>query len=278
MTTTTRPPLDQSLPQRIAPYIALAAMVPKTALAYDFITWLRVLQNIISMVLFVYFWRALYAGTATIAGLTLDATLSYILLSRVFQPLSDLDLLMEFGWRLSDGGIAMLLVRPVDMQLAYYAQSLSGLALGLARQVPTLLLATFVFSLRWPGDPTVWAVFIVSALLGRSVMFCLDWILGALTFHTTEVWGLHVAVETIALFLTGGLLPLNMMPGWLRLIVQATPFAQAIYVPVSLLSGLTPLAQAPRLLLIQGLWLVGMLVVSRLFFRHSVRRITVQGG
>jgi ABC-type uncharacterized transport system permease subunit len=38
-----------------------------------------------------------------------------------------------------------------------------------------------------------------------------------------------------------------MMPAWLQGLAAALPFAQAIAVPVSLLSGITPLAEAPRL-------------------------------
>lgn len=262
----------------VAAYVALAAMVLKTFLAYDWSLWVRVLQNIIGLVAFVYFWRAIYAGTPTVAGLTLATTLNYVLLARVFQPLAELNMLFEFGWGLSDGGVALLLLRPVDMQLAYYMQGWGRLALTMLWQLPSLLLATFVFGVQWPASPAVWAAFLLSALLGRSVMFCIDWVLAGLSFHTTEVWGLNGATVAVALFLTGGLLPLAMMPDWLRLIVQATPFAQAIYVPVSLLSGLTPLSEAPRLLLGQCLWLVGMLVASRLFFRYSVRRVTVQGG
>jgi ABC-2 type transport system permease protein len=115
-------------------------------------------------------------------------------------------------------------------------------------------------------------------MLGRTALFASDWILGSLTFYTTEVWGLHTAVLGLTTFLSGGLVPLNMMPDWLRMIVQNTPFAQAIYVPVSLLSGVTPLSDAPRLLLIQAGWVVGMTLASRLVFRVAVRRVTVQGG
>ncbi|MBK9231458.1 MAG: hypothetical protein IPO15_11570 [Anaerolineae bacterium] len=48
--------------------------------------------------------------------------------------------------------------------------------------------------------------------------------------------------------------------------------------PVSLLSGITPLACAPRLWLVQILWLVGMAVASRLVFQRAIRAVTVQGG
>ncbi|MEP7355994.1 MAG: hypothetical protein ABI847_01985 [Anaerolineales bacterium] len=259
-------------------HAALAGMVAKTFFIYHWSAIIAVLQSLIGMVVFVYFWRALYAGTASIAGLTLDTTLGYILLARIFQPLGSLEMADEFGHQQHDGGIALLLLRPLDIQLAYYVQGLATVAVALGRQLPVALAALLFFHLRWPASPAAWGVFFVSALLGRSVLFCLDWMLGCLAFYTTSAWGVGFAVRGLVLFFGGVLVPLAMMPDGLRLIVQNTPFAQAIYVPISLLSGLTPLSEAPRLLLIQLLWLAGMLPLSRLVFAAAIRRITVQGG
>ena len=63
-----------------------------------------------------------------------------------------------------------------------------------------------------------------------------------------------------------------------RVYTLRAPFAQGVYVPIALLSGVLPLSDAPRLLLIQCVWLAGMLIVSRGFFNIAVRRITIQGG
>ncbi len=57
-----------------------------------------------------------------------------------------------------------------------------------------------------------------------------------------------------------------------------TPFAQAIYVPISLLTGVTPLSEAPRLLFGQLLWVAALIPTSRLVFNLAAQRITVQGG
>jgi ABC-2 type transport system permease protein len=278
MTSIVRPAMGRRLARRAGAYAALAAMVPKTLFVYNWSVWAQLIQNVVSLVVYVYFWRAVYAGTPTIAGIDLQTTLTYILMARIFRPLANIDLIFEFGWRLRDGGFAMLLVRPVDLQLGYYVQGLANLGVALVRQLPVVLLATLVFGLRWPSDPLVWAVFILSALLGRSLFFCVDWILGTLTFYTTETWGLRELFQGLTNFLTGGLVPLDLMPGWLRLMALATPFAQAVYVPVALLSGLAPLADAPRLLVGQLLWLLGLAGVSRLFFGRAIRHVTVQGG
>jgi len=259
-------------------YAALAGMVTKTFLAYNWQTWTRLLQSLIGLVVFVYFWRAVYANSASVAGLALDTTLGYIMLARIFRPLGYFDLIFEFSYQLREGGIAELLVRPLDVQLAYYVQGLANLAVALGQQAPVLVVALLFFHLRFPSDPLTWAIFIVSVLLGRSVMFCLDFVLGCLTLYTTNEWGLNIASLGLTTFFGGGLVPLVMMPAWLRLIVQNTPFAQGIYVPLALLSGVLPLSEAQRLLLIQLLWLVGMLIVSRGFFNIAIRRITIQGG
>jgi ABC-2 type transport system permease protein len=79
-------------------------------------------------------------------------------------------------------------------------------------------------------------------------------------------------------FLSGALVPLVMMPLWLRSIVLSIPFAQALAVPIGLLTGITPLSESPRVWFVQILWIIGMWVLSSLFFRIAVRKITVQGG
>jgi ABC-2 type transport system permease protein len=159
-----------------------------------------------------------------------------------------------------------------------YVQMLGGLITRMIWQLPMLLIAVLLFGLRLPSDLTTWLVFLVSALLGFTVMFYFNWFLACFTFYTTEIWGLGVLIEGMTLFLSGALVPLVMMPEWLRTVVLSVPFAQALAVPVGLLTGITPLSEAPRVWLIQILWIIGMWIVSTLFFRVAVRKITVLGG
>ena len=57
-----------------------------------------------------------------------------------------------------------------------------------------------------------------------------------------------------------------------------TWLAQALAVPVGLLTGITPLEAAPHTWFVQVLWIAGMWLLSMLFFRVAVRKVTVQGG
>ncbi len=194
------------------------------------------------------------------------------------MPLTASDLIWEFGTNLREGTIIHHLLRPINFQGMNYAQSLGTLFTRMLLQLPMVIVAVLLFGLRFPTDLGTWLAFLVSALLGYTVMFFFNWFLACLTFYTTEIWGLGVLIEGMNFFLSGALVPLVMMPEWVRNIVLSIPFAQALAVPVGLLTGITPLSDAPRVWFIQLMWIGGMWLLSTLFFRVAVRKITVQGG
>lgn len=264
--------------RHLSVYAALFGMIPKMFMAYQIWFWVGLVLNVISMAILVFFWRAIYADTNTISGLAQNQTITYILLAFIFMPLTSNDVVWEFGSNLREGMMIHHLLRPINFQGMNYAQMFGGLVTRLALNIPMVIVAILGFGLRLPTSPLTWLAFIISALLGFTVMFYFSWFLACFTFYTTEIWGLGVLIEGMTFFLSGALVPLVMMPMWMRTVVLSVPFAQALAVPVGLLSGITPLSEAPRIWLIQILWIIGMWVASTLFFRVAVRKITVQGG
>ena len=270
--------MTRALRRDLSIYASIFGMVPKIFMAYQLWFWVSLVLNTIAMAILVFFWRAVYADANSIASLTLNQTLTYILFAQIFFPLTDLDLIWEFGENLREGRIIHYLLRPINFQGMHYARTLGILATQLVLQVPVAVVATLLFGLQWPTSIAAWGAFIVSALLGFTVLFFFHWFMACLTFYTTEVWGLGMLIFGMSMFLSGSLVPLAMMPNWLQTILLSIPFAQAIAVPVSLLTGITPLDQVLRVWLVQLAWVVGMWLFSSLFFRMAVRKVTVQGG
>lgn len=260
-------------------YGAMAAMMPKLFLAYQFQIWFNVAMEIITLVITVAFWRAVFAGQATVGGLTAVETLNYVMLARIFHDGAyATSMLREFGGLMREGGIQIALLRPLDFQGSMYVQKLALLGLNVMMRFPLAIVAWLLFGLQWPAEPVVWAAAAVTLLLGHTVMFGFDWILACAAFYTTDAWGLATARQGLVLFFSGMLLPLAIMPQWLRAIAGVLPFSQAVYLPVSVLSGLTPLGELPRIWLLQLAYVVVLLVASRLVFRRAVLVVTVQGG
>lgn len=268
----------QTARRNLSIYAAFIAMVPKVFMAYQLWFWIGLVLNVIGMAILFFFWHAIYHDTTTISGLGLDQTITYILLAFIFMPFTRTDLIWEFGGNIREGMIIHHLLRPINFQGMNYAQSLGTLITSLMLQAPMAVAAVLLFGLRFPTDVRTWLAFIVSALLGFTVMFFFQWFLACFTFYTTEIWGLGVLIDGMNFFLSGALVPLVMMPDWLRTIVLSIPFAQALAVPVGLLTGITPLGDTPRVWFVQILWIMGMWWISALFFRVAVQKITVQGG
>ncbi len=269
-----------TLRRRLVIYANIAAMVPKSFLAYSVWVWVELFTQVLSMAIMTAFWQAVFAGAgeATIGGLTLQQTLNYVLIARILAPMVESRFIFTLGFMLREVQIAVELLRPVDMQARFLAENMAELATDLIFKAPLLLVAWLVFGLELPADPARWGAFALALLLGRVVYFCFNWLFASLAFYTTETWGLAVLYEGIAQFFSGAILPLTILPGWLRLIAAALPFAQILYAPVALLTGITPLSEAPRVYLTQLAWIAGLAIVSRLAFGHALRKITVQGG
>jgi ABC-2 type transport system permease protein len=261
-------------------YAGIAAMVPKSFLAYSIWVWVELFTQVLTMAIMTFFWRAVYAsaGGATIGGLTLQQTINYVLIAQILAPMLESRFIFTLGSMLREGQISVELLRPVDLQARFLVESVAELATDLVIKAPLLLVAWLLFGLELPASPALWAAFMVALLLGRVVFFCFNWLFASLAFYTTETWGLSVLYEGIAKFFSGALLPLALLPGWLRAIAHALPFAQVLYAPVALLTGITPLAQAPAVWLTQLAWLAGLAVVSRVGFGIALRKVTVQGG
>jgi ABC-2 type transport system permease protein len=268
----------QSLRRGASIYGAVAATAAKARLAYNMWVWADFFVTFASMFIFVYFWRAVYEGTSTIGGLSLSQTVNYILLARLLAPLVETRTIFFFGFMIRQGQIAVEMTRPLDMQLRIFVESLAEMGTFLVQRLPLFLIAWLLFGLQLPSSPALWGAFFVSLILGSTVLFLFDWLFACLAFYVTETWGLSVVRIGVGSFFSGALVPLAMMPGWMQKLAASMPFAQALSVPVSFLSGITPLAQAPRLWLIQLIWLAGLLIVSRLAFRVAIRKVTVQGG
>lgn len=260
-------------------YGGMAAVVPKMFMAYSIWVWMELFVSIIAVVIFVAFWRAVYASTATIGGLTLDQTLNYILLAQLFGDAAYVsNLIFDIGAGLREGQIAAALLRPLDYQTAMYVQNVVHLIINLILKLPLALFIWLVYGLDLPSDPVIWLAFILSLFLGHAIMFFFDWIIGCTAFYSTEIWGMSVVRYGVAVFLSGMLIPLTIMPDWLRTIATILPFSQAVFLPVSILSGITPVSDMPRIWLMQLVLLVGLVLISRFIFGRAVRVITVQGG
>lgn len=269
----------KALRRHLSIYGSLGAIMPKLTLQYTAWFWTELLGQALAMVIVGAFWRAVYASTPTVGGLSAETTIRYILLAQLIAPVVGWGLILELGGMVRQGAIATELLRPVDLQARFFVQGLSMVVTNVVlKGIPLALFGYLFLGLSFPTEPLVWGAYLISWLLGFTAFFCFDWMIASVVFYTTEAWGLHVLRQGVSAFFSGALIPLAMLPGALKIVADLLPFGQAVYVPVGLLSGLIPLSGAPRAWLIQIVWIAVLLPLSRFVFGRAVRAVTVQGG
>ena len=130
------------------------------------------------------------------------------------------------------------------------------------------------FSDTWASYP----LGIVSVLLGVSVSFLCRYGVNLISFWTLDVRGyLNLYVLALGLF-SGFYLPVHIFPEWLLRVANASPFPSMFQAPIDVLSGRVLGLDALRVLGVQCLWLVALVVLTRLALWRGTQRLVVQGG
>ncbi|HWI62283.1 MAG TPA: ABC-2 family transporter protein [Symbiobacteriaceae bacterium] len=260
-------------------FAAFAAITVKERLAFNAYFWTETLGQLVLMIIAVHFWRAVYSATPMVGGMDREQAVAYVLVANSVGMVISWSLIPEFGTMLRTGAIAHELVRPLDFQFRMFAKMFA--MQGATALLHMLLLggvATLFLGLRLPVNPLVWLWFALSLVSGFLVLFTFDWLLSISAFYTTEIRGLYILREGLASFFSGYMVPLAMLPDWIRHAAELLPFGQVLNTPVQILTGVTPLGAAPRAVGVQLLWAAVLLAAGRPALRVALRSVAVQGG
>jgi ABC-2 type transport system permease protein len=129
-------------------------------------------------------------------------------------------------------------------------------------------------------SPLLWAIaaFVPAIFLAFLVRFLTEWTLALAAFWTTRVSAVNQAYYVAALFLSGQVAPLALLPGPVRAAAAFLPFRWTVSFPVELLLGrLTP-SQALAGFGAQLAWLAISLVLLRVVWRAGVRAYSAVGA
>jgi ABC-2 type transport system permease protein len=264
---------------RLSKYLAFARIEIKRIMAYRFDVVTLAVNALVILVTFTYFWRAVYGGRETLAGMSLDQMITYIFLTRVVRSLTATRIDRQILRRIRTGDIAVDLYRPASFVGLCYGQALGGgLFFLLVIGVPILVLGLLFFGMHPPASTAAGFYFLGSAALGFAVQLGIDVTFGLATFWTMAGWGIGMAKGFTERFFSGALIPLNFFPGWLRPVADWLPFRSAVFTPLAIYTGMIPLSQAPAFLAVQAAWAVALNLAAAFVVRRAYRRLEVQGG
>lgn len=224
-------------------------------------------------------YRALYANRPQ--ALPLSSVVTYVWLQQGFFRMllsSDSDL----SDKIRTGGIAYDLCRPLNLYGYYYARTMAQKLMGsLLRAVPMLVFAALLpegWGLCAPASLPALALFLPGVGLGLLCVCALENITMGLAMRTIDSKGVQGLLNLLMMIFSGNILPLALFPDAWQRVITLLPYAQLLDAPIRLYTGEWALAEAPRVLLTQGAWVLSLFAAGLLLWRQNMKRMIVQGG
>lgn len=243
--------------------------------------FVMVLGNILYLILIYFLWKAIFAsaGTDVVSGMTFESTMIYLVLATALNTFIDIYTVWTVGRAVRNGNIVLDLLRPFEYK-NYLFWSYSGelVVHFIATFLPTFIIVAIITrgTIRF-GMNLVY--FLLSVILALVINYNIDFFVGTICIYSESIWGINIMKVVIVQLLSGATIPLAFFPDNIARVVDALPFRAIFDTPLTLLldSSADPKTAFTKLG-ISLVWAIVMSCISSLFWRVSIRRITVNGG
>jgi ABC-2 type transport system permease protein len=181
-------------------------------------------------------------------------------------------------WRIREGYLSGQLLRPMHIlhyDLAYFA---GWKFVVVALWIPIAIGLSLVFHPDLHPTPLEVVVFVIAIWGAYLIRSMFQGVIGMLNFWTTRgaaVFDLYMATEML---LSGRLVPLPLMPGWVQTLANLLPFKWTFYFPIESLVGDLSTQSLLLGLCAQALWVGIGLVLFHFAWRAAVKRFSAVGG
>jgi ABC-2 type transport system permease protein len=248
---------------------------------------LGTILRFLPMVTTILLWKAIYRGSkeSTLGGSGITFTyremIAYLLLTQISRIFSSMPgLAGGIAREIREGTLKRYLLQPMDM-IGYL------LTYRVAHKVTYIITSFIPYALlflfcaeyfeRFP-DPATLAAYAVSLVLAFLVGFFFEASVGMVGFWFLEVTSLLYIVMTLNFFISGHMLPLDLLPQPWAGLLKVLPFQYMAYFPAVVFLGKVKGTTLLLHLLGELLWAVFFMVLARGLYRLGLRRYSAFGG
>ncbi len=184
----------------------------------------------------VFLWFAIFQQEDNIKGYTFKDNLLYFLLISAVGFAVQVYASDQLAKDIRYGNLSNFLVKPYNIWISTFTESMAKKAVTLALIAPIYILAFSIYSYVFGldlinGINTI--VFLILTIAGFLLHFTLDMIIALTAFWITDIWSFK-HLKRIAFSILGGIsLPMEFLSGTIKSIFNFLPFKFFYYIPVS---------------------------------------------
>jgi ABC-2 type transport system permease protein len=223
-------------------------------------------------------WWAVFRATPSVGTYDFREMMSYYLLVRLMSSVVfSGNVATAVGRDIQKGDLDRYLCRPADYQGLVVASATPGALVNLALQLLGYTVIARLLGLAVQRSMLANVAFAISMMLSFLMFVFTYFIVGCSAFWTGTVMGIRELCFRTIMLLGGHLVPLDILPVWLRRIAMCLPFQCLYYLPYKIYSA-SGAATALINLTYQVAWVVAFYVASRFVWHRGIGRYSSQGG
>ena len=185
----------------------------------------------------------------------------------------------EINWEVRQGVLSMRLLRPLHPLVSYMTSNIAYFPQRFVVTAPVVVVIALTKASDFiTHDVALWGVLALSLVGAWLITFFANAAIGTLSLYFESSLRLMEIYLVLFFVMSGYLFPLDLFPGWLRVLTQWLPFRYQIGLPVEIITGALTLPQALELLARQWAWAVVMVGGAFLLWNRGVKRYQAYGG
>ena len=251
------------------------------ALQFRLGIFVTILGNLIYLVIVFFLWKAIFASvdTEVVNGMTFQDTIIYLVLATALFYFMEDYLVFFMGHDIQSGKIVLNLIKPMEFRTFMFFLNFGGNVMSFfITFLPTSIIVYIVVkgAIHLGLNLLFFVIAVVFALL---INYYINFFVSTICLYTQSTWGINIMKEVIVTLLSGAVIPLAFFPEAFMKIIMFLPF-QAIYnTPLKILiHHQMSVGERIEMLGIQLFWVAFMWVASNVFWKKSLKVITVNGG
>ena len=240
--------------------------------------YLFTLNRIVEVIVYIFVWIAIYNQTGDAGGFTIEQMVTYYILVTSLRPIALWGCNEDMAHSIRNGQIHKELLNPISYFQYYFGMNLGELAFATVVGLATFICLSIFWPVYMPTSIINFLAFILVILLGIPITFFMQMIVGTVGFYSSSIWGMQILRQSVISIFSGIIAPLTLFPKWFQTISDFLPFRELVYTPVNIYLGQIGTNEILFIILKQIIWGIILYIIAKLFFKYSVKKITINGG
>lgn len=238
----------------------------------------HLVRGIITLVVMVFIFRAIFKQTDNFAGYTFPSIFTYLVMVRILHFATRGNTARLIADEIKEGRLSIYLLKPVGYLKYWFSSFFADRLFELGVRFSLIFIFLFLFPayFKLPSVEKVF-LFVLFLIISLVFNFLFNVFLALFAFWVTDI-RLFSSVAGLAMgFFAGELIPLDMLPITFKGIGLFLPFQYTLFFPIKLWQGSLTVNQIIGGVFASFLWIGAILLFLNYFWRKGLRQYEAIG-